>query len=197
MTDGDRRVRRTRAALQQALIELIVERGFDKVTVRDVLDRADVGRTTFYAHYRDKEALFASCFADLRTDLQREISALGQDGGPADPTRPLQVIFGHVHRHARVYRAVGAGHLHRIIVEELRDHLCTHDELRLPVDVVAEYHASALVGLLEWWVRADFPYGPGELAAMVRDLTAGGIAGVIHGGIAGMGHADVAQPVRR
>ena len=184
----DRRVRRTRAALQQALIELIVERGYDKVTVRDVLDRADVGRTTFYAHYRDKESLFASCFTDLRGDLQREMSALGRADGPGDPTRPLRVLFEHVHRHAHVYRAVGTGHLHRIIREEMRDHLCTHDGLLLPVDVVAEYHASALVGVLAWWVRGDFPYGPAQMAAMVRDMTTGGVAGVIH--------ADVAHRVR-
>ena len=172
MADLDRRVRRTRQALRQALIELIVERGYDKTTVRDVLDRADVGRSTFYAHFRDKESLFASCFEDLRADLQRELSALGKDGRPGDPARPLGVIFGHVHRHARIYQAVGTAHLHRIIFEEMRDHLCTHDELRMPVDVAAEYHASALAGLLGWWVRGGFPYGPEEMATMVRNLTA-------------------------
>src|SRR5690242_15633867 len=70
----DRRVRRTRRALQNALVGLIAERGYPRTTVQDVLDRADVGRSTFYAHFRDKDALFASCFDDLRTDLEQALS---------------------------------------------------------------------------------------------------------------------------
>src|SRR5258707_301232 len=65
---ADRRVRRTRRALREALVALIVERGYEKVTVQDVLDRADIGRSTFYAHYRDKDDLFGSCFDDLRAE---------------------------------------------------------------------------------------------------------------------------------
>lgn len=180
MTAGeDRRVRRTRAALRRALVELVVERGYDRVTVRDVLDRADIGRSTFYAHYRDKDALFASCFEDLRDDLERELSLLegaSQGGRPADPVKPISVIFRHAHRHQQIYRAVGTTHLHQMIFEVMRGHLCTHDDLRLPVDVAAEYHASALVGTLGWWVRADFPHGPDEMARMIRELTTGGIS---------------------
>ncbi|MBL7257177.1 TetR/AcrR family transcriptional regulator [Paractinoplanes lichenicola] len=176
----DRRVRRTRAALRQAMVELVVERGYDRVTVRDVLDRADIGRSTFYAHYRDKDALFASCFEDLREGLQREMALLegGRGGGPADPIKPISVIFEHAHRHPQIYRAVGTTHLHQMIFEVMRDHLCTHDDLRLPVDVAAEYHASALVGILGWWVRAGFPHGPAEMARMIRELTAGGLGHV-------------------
>ncbi|GAB2611389.1 TetR family transcriptional regulator [Paractinoplanes abujensis] len=177
-TSDDRRVRRTRAALREALVELVVERGYDRVTVRDVLDRADIGRSTFYAHYRDKDALFASCFEDLRDDLEREMRRLdgGRPGGtPGDPVRPLSVIFEHAYRHPRIYRAVGTTHLHQMIVEVMRDHLCTHDGLRLPVEVVAEYHAAALVGILGWWVRSGFPHAPVEMAGMIRELTSGGM----------------------
>ncbi|MBU2668532.1 TetR/AcrR family transcriptional regulator [Actinoplanes bogorensis] len=181
--NGDRRVRRTQAALRKALIELIVERGYERVTVRDVLDRADIGRSTFYAHYRDKDALFGSCFEDLREDLARELSLLGPqshdgshtDGQSGDPLKPLTLIFEHAFRHPQIYRAVGTAHLHPMIFEVMREHLCTHDELRLPVDVAAEYHASALVGTLGWWVRAGFPHGPAEMARMIRELTVGGI----------------------
>jgi AcrR family transcriptional regulator len=60
----DRRIRRTRAALRQALIGLVLERGYDAVTIRDVVDRANVGRSTFYAHYPSKEDLLT---AEART----------------------------------------------------------------------------------------------------------------------------------
>nr|WP_296065596.1 TetR/AcrR family transcriptional regulator [uncultured Actinoplanes sp.] len=174
MAESDRRVRRTRRALQSALIELVVERGLDRITVQDVIDRADVGRTTFYAHFRDKEALFASCFDDLRAELETELAAMDHTTAARDPSRPIGVIFEHAYRNQRVYRAVGVAHLHRMVVGALRDHL-NEQKTRLPVDVVAEYHASALVGLLGWWVRAGFPYGPAEMSRMCREMTAPGV----------------------
>jgi AcrR family transcriptional regulator len=61
MTKPDRRVERTRELLQTALIELIAERGYDAITIQDIVDRANVGRTTFYSHYNSKDELFMSC----------------------------------------------------------------------------------------------------------------------------------------
>ena len=58
----DRRVRRTRKLLQDAFISLVIEKGYEKTTIQDILDRADVGRSTFYVHYRDKEALLTANF---------------------------------------------------------------------------------------------------------------------------------------
>src|ERR1700741_782405 len=58
----DRRVRRTRAALRDAFLALVSEKGYEKITIQDILDRADVGRSTFYVHYRAKEALLIALF---------------------------------------------------------------------------------------------------------------------------------------
>src|SRR5215470_5123998 len=73
----DRRVTRTDRLLQQALIALILERGYEAITVQDVLDRADVGRTTFYAHFPSKEALLLSLFDSMRASLNEAIGRLG------------------------------------------------------------------------------------------------------------------------
>jgi AcrR family transcriptional regulator len=51
----DRRVQRTRELLQKALIELISERGYDAITIQDIVDHANVGRTTFYLHYNSQD----------------------------------------------------------------------------------------------------------------------------------------------
>ena len=61
----DRRVARSRRALKEALTDLILERGYESVTVQDVIDRADVGRSTFYAHFLDKDDLLMAILADL------------------------------------------------------------------------------------------------------------------------------------
>ena len=66
----DRRIQRTRQLLHEALIELIQEKGYEAVTVQDILDRANLGRSTFYLHYRDKEELLLSGFERLRDEFE-------------------------------------------------------------------------------------------------------------------------------
>ena len=84
-TSEDRRVRRTRRRLRAALLELILAKGYDKVTIQDVLDRADVGRATFYAHFRDKDDLLVSGAVELRESLREQMAAFAadQDATPA------------------------------------------------------------------------------------------------------------------
>jgi AcrR family transcriptional regulator len=180
MSDNDRRVRRTRRILHEALISLILEKGYERTTVQDVLDRADVGRSTFYAHFRDKEALLVMSFDGLRDDLHRELG----EASPPDPAAVVAAVFAHSYRHRDVYRAlcgrqggtVVYGHLHRLLGGLLSDHLRPHLKSigsDLPVDVAAEFYTSAALGLLTWSVDHDHPYRPAELAAMYRALAAG------------------------
>jgi AcrR family transcriptional regulator len=190
MAQHDRRVRRTRRLLSEALLALIMEKGYSKITVQDILDRADVGRSTFYAHFRDREALLVACFDNLRDELRQEIDPMTPGASPPDPARPAAAIFAHAQRRQPVYRALcgrqgGAivtGHLHGLVRGLLEDHLQPHLAAAgsdVPVEVVAEFYASATVGLLSWWVEHDFPYGPSRLTGLYRRLATPGILAVL------------------
>jgi AcrR family transcriptional regulator len=203
MAQQDRRVRRTRRILNEALIALIVEKGYSKITVQDILDRADVGRSTFYAHFRDREALLVACFDNVRDELRQEIDAMTPDASPPDPARPAAAIFAHAQRRRPVYRALcgkqgGAiviGHLHGLVRGLLQEHLQPHLAAAgsdMPVEVVAEFYASATIGLLSWWVDRDFPYEPSHLTQMYRRLATPGMLGVL--GPAGSAPVAAAPP---
>jgi Bacterial regulatory proteins, tetR family len=101
----DRRVRRTRELLRRALFSLIQEQGYDRITVQDLLDRADIGRSTFYAHYRDKDDLLLSSFEDIRSTLAAERKAAEQTtGAPSGFLQPLLVVFRHVEGHRHLWQ---------------------------------------------------------------------------------------------
>jgi AcrR family transcriptional regulator len=159
MTEIDRRVRRTRRILGTALVELVLEKGYDSITVQDILDRADVGRSTFYAHYRDKDALFLANFDDMREQLQATVDN-------ADPATVAAAVFAHAYANRRVYTAMcgkrGGMMVHR--------HLQKFVTELLGNGVAAQFYAGALLGVLVWWVDHDFRYGPAKLAAMYREL---------------------------
>jgi AcrR family transcriptional regulator len=185
MTGQDRRVRRTRRILHEALIALILDCGYERITVQDILDRADVGRSTFYAHYRDKEALLMASFDDMREQLRRELDTMTPGTAPDDTARPAAVVFEHAYRHRRVYRALCGKegghlvhrHLHRLIGGLLHKHLRPHlvSSAQLPVEVVAEFYTSAALGLLTWWVNEDFPHDPTWMAQAYQRLAVPGI----------------------
>jgi AcrR family transcriptional regulator len=173
----DRRAVRTRRSLRTALVALILERGWEKVTVSDVCERADVGRSTFYTHYVDKEDLLLSGFEDLRKSLRAM---------PRDASRPLGFARGlieHAREHEKLFRAaVGkrSGQLHHKRFRELVIRLVDEDlEPHVPAgprrSATARYVAGAFIELLTWWLESRNPLTAAELEELVTQLTFGAL----------------------
>jgi len=184
----DRRVRRTRELLRRALISLVLEKGYERVTVQDILDRADVGRSTFYAHYRDKEDLLLSGFEELRSMLAAERdSAERAEDGDARFLQLMLMVFQHVEEHRRLGRAMAGNKgaevairaLRGVVADLVRENFRTHfpgaaeDPLRL--EAAIRFVVSALIGLFTWWLDEDVPYSAEEIHAIFRRLTTGGV----------------------
>lgn len=180
----DRRVRRTREMLRAALLSLMQEKRYDEITVTDILDRAGIGRSTFYAHYRDKDALLLSGFDDIRAALaaERERAAASD----ADPLEPLLAVVRHVEAYREVARRIIRidGNLPHVIVgglPELTEALVREGlRRRMPPDPVAaeaatQFLSGALVSLLTWWTSYDVSLTPDELYDVFRRLAADGL----------------------
>jgi AcrR family transcriptional regulator len=174
----DRRVRRTRKLLHDAFISLTIEKGYEKTTIQDILDRADVGRSTFYAHFRDKAALLEASFDGMDDQLQRQLADVPATDS-IDVALPAALLYEHAHQNQRVYRALcghqgGAlvqRHLRALIGDLLRKHLRPGGGgTEVPVDIAAEFYTSAALGLLVWWIAHDFCNGPAWLTATYRRL---------------------------
>jgi AcrR family transcriptional regulator len=170
----DRRVLRTRRMLREALIALIIERGWDEVSVQDVCDRADVGRSTFYTHFADKEELLLGGFDDLRKMLKaQKATAAGEK------LAFVRGLIEHAHEHSHLFRAIigkRAGHaiekrFRQTVISLVRDDLGEHGLAGRPLEVTTFYVAGALVELLTWWVDARCSLPPVELEQLFRRLT--------------------------
>jgi AcrR family transcriptional regulator len=185
----DRRGRRTRRQLKEALFSLILEKGYDAVKIEDITERADLGRTTFYLHYHDKDELLLESIDTIVTELVARMpmpmiaSNEEQDGAFVEDA--ILITFRHAHENAQLYRVIlrgeGAsrvsGRLHRIISQIAAELLQKRAEIGLlssspqvPVDVFANYFAGALLALITWWLESDQAYPPEEMASMFRKL---------------------------
>jgi len=178
---ADRRIQRTRQLLQDALIALILEKGFEAVTVQDIIDRANVGRSTFYAHFQDKEDLFLSGFENLRAQFEQHM--LGQPLIEQDPWKISLVMFKHAQEYQRVYKAlVGEKggyamltHVQKYLIALIHEHLKSQfpdvKKGQIPPEILTLYLVNTLTALLTWWLDHNMPYPPEQINDMFLQLT--------------------------
>lgn len=160
--NGDPRTARTRSALGAALMELITERPFESITVQDVLDRAHVGRSTFYVHYDGKNDLFASDVDRFWTWFADFIAK-----GSSDRVVPLRELLDHVDEAGDFPRALRAAGKHAAVLASGRIHIANAIEQRLSrsprardiprnhLRAIALAHAGGVLALVEWWPDRD------------------------------------------
>lgn len=183
----DRRLQRTRALLQGALTSMIIEQGYEATTVQDIIDRANVGRSTFYAHFADKETLLLSGIEDLRIALrQQQARALAASGEPHHRGFGFSLaMFEHAKDHAPLYRAMvgrrsGAVVIQRIslmIVDLVREDLSALGYRATPTqrDLIAQHVAGAFMGVLTWWLDHGVRQSPQEVDVVFRRLVMEGL----------------------
>lgn len=183
MTTTDRRVQRTHKLLQTALIELIAERHYEAITIQDIVDRANVGRTTFYLHYSSKDELFMSCHEAVVSEfhfgspyaLSRE-ELLSPEAPPG-----LTSAFRHLEEVRTRLHPIFQGKDSLLILRRIRDWSAQEIETSLraafaeanstvPFDVLANYLAGAQIALLQWWLEKRRPHTPENLAQTFHHL---------------------------
>jgi len=182
----DLRVRRTRDRLGDALIALIQEKPFDAITVQQVLDRAGVGRSTFYAHFRDKEDLFVS---DVEEFLEGAATSLDRRGDDSDRIVPVRELFAHVAQMRRLYDALvvsgrmadfitlGEGHFARAIERRLSKRPRANG---LPAGTRAALSralAGALFSLMTWWIDRGAKETPARMDDLFHRMVWSGVDG--------------------
>ena len=180
----DRRVQRTQQLLRGALLSLIQEKGFEALSVQDILDRANVGRATFYTHFDNKEDLLFSGFDGLRAALkERQREALSRRASMEERAFGFsRELLAHVNDHRDQFDAMVGKRsgtavqnvLRRILTELVRDDLkaILPDKKISPaqMDVLVEFIAGGLFGMMLWWMRGKARVSVDDLDSEFRNL---------------------------
>jgi AcrR family transcriptional regulator len=191
---GDRRVRRTRANLQRALLELVAEQDLSQISIADVVDRADVSRSTFYDHYHGVDELAEAACTSMIDDLIASLTAI--DPAPAKPSDPradpnpaVTAFFTHFAEHAFLYRSLLGPTGSARVIEHVRLRTTAAARLSplLPApddtpgrgaadpsglsrDVPAAFVAGALLGVATDWLQRGCPGTPREMTILTQPL---------------------------
>lgn len=175
----DPRIARTKHALGAALIELMLEQPFDRITVQDVLDRAGVGRATFYAHFRNKRDLFHSEHERFFEGVERWLGTFSAHAPRVVPVAEFFQHVGEVQPFIQALRDAGqidlvlddaAEHFARMIAKRLRLLAPQLDQSNVHTAIVAKFCAGAVIELLKWWLARDVRPTPQEMDSIYHDL---------------------------
>lgn len=173
---GDRRVRRTHAALRGALIHLVEDRELSQISVADVAERAGVSRSTFYDHYRDVHELAEAACTGMIDELVEVMTVLGGDPETGDPIESLQTFFTALAEHASLYRSLLGPQGSARVIDHIRRRMAAAGLKRStgkamvapddPQNVPAAFVAGALVGVATDWLQRGCARTPSEMAML-------------------------------
>ena len=193
----DRRIARTQQLLSSALMELVVERGYNEITIQDIVDRADVSRATFYLHYTDKDELLFASMEKIYDGLVSD----HKDWEHPDFSAPLDEDilceagdYEHVAEYADFYRVMiskngSVGFVLRVmsylaqVMQPVLEKQAEEErvEPKVPLDLIAAFWAGAEVGVMKWWLENDLKYTPKEMAKMQYLLSVQGLKWALGG----------------
>jgi len=179
----DRRKVRTRQMLRDALIALILEKGYDATTVEDITNRANLGRATFYLHYRDKDELLVHTLESTFDELVKTLKPISLDDVSTAQAQAL-VAFQHAAENRDLYRVMLGGQGSGSILRRVREYIATLVQERtqlliqqlppgaipIPGEILAEHIAGSLLTLIVWWLENDLPYSAEYMAQVFQQL---------------------------
>lgn len=195
MAKHDRRIQQTHERLQKALIELINERNYDSITVQEIVDQANVGRTTFYEHYKDKDDLFMTCHETVVSGFHQFHS---QPESLLMPNAPSEMIsiYQNLIDNSEMLRPIFQSQDGVLILRRIRDasaqeiftqlhNTFPETDSSIPLDMLANYLAGAQIALMQWWLDKHKPYSAEELAQTFHRLQRAAISDAF-----GLSHKD-------
>lgn len=191
---SDLRVIRTKEAIREALIELIEEKGFEGITVKDITTRAKINRGTFYSHYQDKYDLISKCEEEMLNDITemiiKNVPNITVGTGPLEtldtkvtPFTILVSFFEYLNQNRQLMKAIlgPKGDLsfqtklkefmRKNLFESNKNPLIKQNKLKVPSEYFVSYVASAYIGVIQQWLNNDRDESPEEMARILSMMT--------------------------
>lgn len=186
----DRRTRKTRGQLRSALLALLKEKRYEDISVQDIIERADVARSTFYVHYLDKDDLLTGSQGVFAANLGHSQAAHAAASQPS--AFSARLWFQHVQKQAPILKLIAKdpaldlamktlrGILHRNIKAEMQAH-AQMENTHMPIPLIIEYLTNTLMTLVQWWFKDGMRHTPEQMDAMFQQLVMPGIGTALKG----------------
>ena len=174
----DRRTRRTRQLLRSAFLGLLKEKRYEDISVQDIIERADVARSTFYAHYVDKEDLLVGRLGVFSREVRGQVQL-----PYAEKRRPLippSCFWYNIMAHRNIFEIIAKDSAMDVTMKDLRNKLCANiqaeiqqqqsEQAAVPASLLVDYLADSIITLIKWWVKQGMTYSPEQVDEMFHRM---------------------------
>ena len=192
----DRRTAKTRRAIVTAMSELMQEMKYSNITVQDIIDRANIGRSTFYAHFNTKDELLSVCIGIIFDGLHQFVADSVENSSEQSRILPVAELFEHVKDNKRLIKGLMSVEnievLHIVQSlwnEKINDYLMKRVpngmEPRIPLELLINHISGTMIDMLRWWVESDHPYTPQQMDRFFQELIDPCVNSVLSGELPG------------
>jgi len=178
----DRRIRRTQRLLGEALIALVLEKGYKNITIQDVTERADIGYRTFFRHYTGLDDLSLDIAQERLDELYAALDLPEVGEEVADPINAFYesgvALFRHIQKNQRVFQVLLLDNNLRFILDPVmnaarkksEELLNIVSQPNIPVPIASNHIIASIFALMRWWLENDMPYPPERMGEIYADL---------------------------
>ena len=166
----DRRTKRTKNLIYNAFTELLLKEKYSKITIQEIIDLADIGRSTFYSHFETKDELLKSMCTDIFDEMNHKNAILSS----ADYYSFITDILYHIKENKRIIKGVFLSESSELLMNYFRDYFSnqieqhvsgSYDEkvISIPEDFLINHICGSFLEMVKWWISGDMKYTPEEL----------------------------------
>jgi AcrR family transcriptional regulator len=192
MDKPDRRIVKTRTAIFEALSDLLHEKKYANITIQEIIDRANVGRTTFYQHFPDKDALLMNSIESVFESLSQHLSSQA----PAQHESrliPVVEIFTHIKENSRLINGILLSDSGDLLFDKFKSywgkkiepfllaHLPKAKQPKVPIEIINNHITTTLIELLRWWMQQGEQYTAQQMEQYFFALVFPSVAAVMEG----------------
>jgi AcrR family transcriptional regulator len=174
INQNDLRVIKTKRGLREAFIRLLLEKGYDAISIQDIATEAQAARVTFYRHYKNKEELLLDCLNVVYEELVERVEQVSAEE-IQQGFSPLLFFYEHIQEKEALYQILFSSQGAQFLVTRLRQLISERTKIQIeerfpagqllaPIEIIANHMASAQIGLVVWWLENDKPYSPEYMA---------------------------------
>jgi hypothetical protein len=183
----DRRTRRTRQLLREAFLSLLKEKRFEDISVQDIIERADVARSTFYVHYVDKQDLLVGKWGVFASNLGHQAEVMSHQEEENRSLLQPRGWFQHIQVQRHILKIIAKDSamalamktlreiLHKDVQIRIQNYLPVKESDSIPSSLIVDYLVDSLMTLLTWWVKHDMPYSPQRMDEIFQRLVMPGV----------------------
>ncbi|MEI7025333.1 TetR/AcrR family transcriptional regulator [Paenibacillus sp. y28] len=186
----DRRIVRTRSMICDAFLVILNKKTYDEISIVDIADQANINRSTFYAHFIDKEDLLQKMIAEQIDMLKESIRGVTDSTRFAPsfttPDPVFLTLFEHASRHDPFYRVMllrtSAGVFRSQLNEVIREgffvrlsRLDLEQKLQVPLDILLDYVSFSTSGIMVKWLSDNKVYSPHHMALQLTRMALIGV----------------------